>query len=333
MSENSTEISSLTKEIVRHYSENGWPAATLFTGEQTYSKKSFIINIVADELYRQRLDESLDLNKISQMMKENLHPDFYYFSSRQIKIGDSKKPEYGTVRHLLNHFLSYGSNKSKKKIVYFEDASYILNEAESALLKSLEEPPENTVFFLSTSDSGFLKETIVSRTVMLPVETIMNSDKIPVDEWLRFWFLSGANSAFLEKLNEYGWIEAMKEKYDKLSFSPEDFLIFEDLGHIEFRKIFKNENIENQIEYLKLTFLPVLYAVRDNLTEGSVPSIAPFRAPFRSRKKNLALAKVIEKFFQRLSIRYFGTRPPNINSLFFFFLANFMDIWNLKDSS
>lgn len=100
------------------------------------------------------------------------HPDFIQFPfNENIAIGtDSSEPEEFTIRWLQKKRLYYKPHLSKKRIILVPDASLINNEAESALLKSLEEPPSHTRFIFIVDDLKKLKKTITSRAVLIPFQ-------------------------------------------------------------------------------------------------------------------------------------------------------------------
>ena len=99
----------------------------------------------------------------------NQHPDYIVFPVNQrIAIGDDKDPAEFTVRWLQNRRLNYRPHLSKYRIILFPDASLINNEAESALLKSLEEPPSHSRFIFIIDDLNKLKQTIISRAICIP---------------------------------------------------------------------------------------------------------------------------------------------------------------------
>ena len=64
--------------------------------------------------------------------------------------------------------------KSKTKAVIIEDAQTLTIEAQNALLKTLEEPPNNTIIILLTTNTGVLLPTIVSRCQVIQLLTTNN---------------------------------------------------------------------------------------------------------------------------------------------------------------
>jgi DNA polymerase-3 subunit gamma/tau len=101
------------------------------------------------------------------------HPDFIQFPrNKNIAIGKDKDPEDFTIRWLLGNRIVYKPHVSNRRIVLFPEAQRINNEAETTLLKTLEEPPPHTKFILIVNDLNKLKKTIVSRSVCIPFEYI-----------------------------------------------------------------------------------------------------------------------------------------------------------------
>ncbi|MDK2822281.1 MAG: polymerase subunit delta [Clostridia bacterium] len=66
------------------------------------------------------------------------------------------------VRNLRNKIF-YKCYESKYKVIILNDAHFLTIEAANGLLKVMEEPPENTVFILVTSEPQQLPDTILSR--------------------------------------------------------------------------------------------------------------------------------------------------------------------------
>lgn len=106
-----------------------------------------------------------------RLFLNNQHPDFILFpENEKILIGkdDEKKLEEFTVRWLLAKRIPFVPHISKLRIILIPDASLFTDEAESALLKTLEEPPDHTRFIFLVDDILKLKQPIVSRAVCIP---------------------------------------------------------------------------------------------------------------------------------------------------------------------
>jgi DNA polymerase-3 subunit gamma/tau len=99
----------------------------------------------------------------------NQHPDYVVFpSDSRIAIGEDKDPSEFTIRWLLSKRIPYRPHTSSYRIVLFPDASLINTEAETAMLKTLEEPPSHTRFIFLVDDLLKIKQTVVSRGVCIP---------------------------------------------------------------------------------------------------------------------------------------------------------------------
>lgn len=108
----------------------------------------------------------------------NQHPDFILFPEEEkILIGkdDEKKLEEFTVRWLLAKRIPYVPHVSKYRMILIPDASLFTDEAESALLKTLEEPPSHTRFIFLIEDLLKLKQPIVSRAICIPFNNLSQS--------------------------------------------------------------------------------------------------------------------------------------------------------------
>lgn len=100
------------------------------------------------------------------------HPDLIRFPEDRVLIGESDDPEPFTIRWLLRTRVCYTPFDGKLRFVLFPRADLIQHEAETALLKTLEEPPEHTRFLLLVRNLSEIKPTIVSRGVVIPFQLL-----------------------------------------------------------------------------------------------------------------------------------------------------------------
>lgn len=96
------------------------------------------------------------------------HPDFIRFPAARVLIGEQENAETFTIRWLIRTRLIYTPFEGDVRFVLFPAAELIQNEAETALLKTLEEPPAHTRFIFLVRNLNDLKPTIVSRGVCIP---------------------------------------------------------------------------------------------------------------------------------------------------------------------
>ncbi|VAX76601.1 DNA polymerase III subunit delta' C-terminal domain-containing protein [Buchnera aphidicola] len=106
-----------------------------------------------------------------QLIKKKNHPDFYIFYNKTKKIG------INVIRQMI-HNINYTSQQGGSKIIWFSNINKITNEANNALLKTLEEPPNNTFFFLHTTNIMQIHPTIKSRSNIYYINTPKEKNNI-----------------------------------------------------------------------------------------------------------------------------------------------------------
>ncbi len=110
-------------------------------------------------------DESNPTEKLSnqefELVQEEIQKkieNFYY----KISIPKANTIKINSIRE-LKKFLSMNFSEMGYRVIIISDAHLMNEPAQNALLKNLEEPPENVVFILTTSYPSRLRETIRSR--------------------------------------------------------------------------------------------------------------------------------------------------------------------------
>ncbi len=95
-----------------------------------------------------------------QAILNKWHPDIMIFETNEkfIKIENVTK---------IKEFLSYKPQLSSNRFVIINEAEKLTNDAESALLKILEEPPLNSIIILISSQYKKLLPTILSRLLKI----------------------------------------------------------------------------------------------------------------------------------------------------------------------
>ena len=76
----------------------------------------------------------------------------------------------------IKKFLSLNYNDVGYRLVLISDAHLMNDEAQNALLKNLEEPPEKVIFILTTSVVSKLRKTIISRCWKLNFDPLKEKD-------------------------------------------------------------------------------------------------------------------------------------------------------------
>ena len=117
--------------------------------------------------------EKLSLDEI-QVIKEELSKKIQN-PYRKLKIPRASNIKISSIRD-IKKFLSYDYSDVVYRIVLISDAHLMNEEAQNALLKSLEEPPEGVIFILTTPFPNILRETIRSRCWVINFQPLSNED-------------------------------------------------------------------------------------------------------------------------------------------------------------
>lgn len=140
-----------TRQLIARFLQRP-PHAVLFSGPEG-AGKTFVARHFSWQILGLSSDESLDGYPYFKQMA----PDKGSLGIDQIrelqKFLQLKTPGQGGIR----------------RIVIVEDAHCMTTEAQNALLKSLEEPPADTIIILTAPATLRLRETIYSRVQQLPV--------------------------------------------------------------------------------------------------------------------------------------------------------------------
>ena len=134
------------------------PSAFLFIGEPYIGKTTTAIEYAkALNCLKNENFDSCDSCKSCRKIEKGIHPD--------IKIVTAEKDTI-TIDNIrdLEEFVSLGSLESKYKVVIIKNADKMNQYSANAMLKTLEEPPPNTVLILTCENISSLPEPLVSRT-------------------------------------------------------------------------------------------------------------------------------------------------------------------------
>ncbi len=105
----------------------------------------------------------------SELQKKIINP---YYS---IEIPNANNIRINSIREISN-FISFAYEGNYKRIIVLSNAHLMRAEAQDALLKNLEEPPENIIFILCTPYPELLKETILSRCWNITFESLKDEE-------------------------------------------------------------------------------------------------------------------------------------------------------------
>lgn len=134
-------------------------------------------------------------------LKEGGHPDFRFITieddsskSDTAKKKTSKKSQISVAQiRQLYEYLSLSTHQvAGYRVILISPAEALNIASANALLKMLEEPPENTLFLLVASQPQRLLPTIVSRCQAIDLPTPSNTEAL---DWLQAQDINGDNAA------------------------------------------------------------------------------------------------------------------------------------------
>ncbi len=192
------------------------------------------------------LNESENQEKNNIRIEKHIHPDVKFF-------GLDKNIDSGIATSIVEAS-TYSPFESDKKVFLLFNVHLMNETSQNKILKTIEEPPENTYFILAGSSSSKLLPTIISRVKQIEL------DEIKADDICKLLINSGVdkskaeicadsangNATYAEKLaNDDGFIEF----YNQIASA-----LFEINGSrdvLKYSVYFNGKNIE-KIEFLNI---------------------------------------------------------------------------------
>ncbi len=118
---------------------------------------------------RQRVD-ACDICKSCRQAESGNHPDIRYITHEKTSI------RVDDIREQLNNDILIKPYSSKYKIYIISDANKMTEQAQNALLKTIEEPPAYAVILLLTDNLNALLPTIQSRCIIMNTRPLSRED-------------------------------------------------------------------------------------------------------------------------------------------------------------
>lgn len=149
---------------------------------------------------------------IQKEFKEKAENPYY-----SIKVPNANNIKINSIRE-ISRFVSYSYEGNFKRIIILSNSHLMKDEAQNALLKNLEEPPQNIIFILCTPYPSLLKETILSRCWKINFENLSTDE---VKEILINYF--NLNSDLASKISKIS-LGSVKTAIDFLDYDLDTLL-------------------------------------------------------------------------------------------------------------
>lgn len=183
------------------------PHALLLRGRAGTGKQDFALDLAKAILCAQKSEISEQKQACGNCpscswFAEGAHPDFMLIGPEDAETADDESPKKKTtkksqisvakIRQLIDYLALSSHQVNGHRVIVISPADMLNGASANALLKMLEEPPANTLFFLVTSQPQRLLATITSRcqTIDMPLP-----NKAEALAWLSSYQINNAENA------------------------------------------------------------------------------------------------------------------------------------------
>ena len=150
----------------------GAPQALLLIGPAAIGKTTLALDLAAGLLCaaKEGVVRPCRACRACRLVARGTHQDLHRLApegaGRQVRIGDPNDPDPGTVRHLIRE-LARLPVEGRHRVAVIEGAHRMNEDAQNALLKTLEEPPAGATLILCADEPERLLPTVRSRAATL----------------------------------------------------------------------------------------------------------------------------------------------------------------------
>ncbi len=156
----------------------------------------------------------------------------------------------------LREIVKYKPIKGRYKVIIIDEVHMLTNEAFNALLKTLEEPPEHTVFILATTEFHKVLPTVVSRSITLDfrripfleikgrLKFVAEQEGIEISDWAIGRIAEISEGSMRDALSLFEQIVSYSEKVDDSTLNSVLGIVDDDLLERTFNTIFSKDKKE-----------------------------------------------------------------------------------------
>ena len=155
--------------LVNNCKNKSLHSSIIISGQKGIGKKKLIYTVIK-EIVNFSVDKKI-VNHYINLINTNSHPNIRYLS-KEFDEKTNKNKSYITINQIrnLNSFIYESSLDDFYKFVIIDSADDLNINASNSLLKILEDPPNNTYFFLISHQLSSLLNTIRSRCLKLKLQ-------------------------------------------------------------------------------------------------------------------------------------------------------------------
>ena len=285
------------------------PTLSIFHGPQG-TGKLFIVDFFSKNLLCHHSSISLknNCNCIScSLFDKNQHPDYIFFPNvnQSIFIGDEKNPEEFSIRWLIQKKFNFKPYLKNLRIIVFPKAQLITHQAETAMLKTLEEPQTNTKFLFIVDNIYSLKGTIQSRGIKIKFSYFSLKEIQQINKNIEeVYYPFQGGSFFSYPISN----ELMKEIQNKVQLSTTHIIHLMKLENW-LNSIYLNCESKYYVsfkDFLNIVFLVLIYEIHRSFDQKKfekIEKIFEFKKNLYSQITGLELFLLGKLFNQLISIQ------------------------------
>jgi len=151
----------------------GLAHAYVLSGPRSIGKRTVATRLAQTLICAKDVPGGCGVCTACRKIEQGTHPDVLVVTRLldREKDDDAKVIAIGQVREMLRD-LALRPLEGRRRVVIIDDAADLSEDAEVALLKTLEEPPVHALLLLVTPTPAFLKPTILSRVQTLALHLV-----------------------------------------------------------------------------------------------------------------------------------------------------------------
>ena len=229
-----------------------FPNKILISGPKGIGKKT-LINHFLNYFYSKKYDTVYDLrknefklnNNLSKLISANSHPNIFKIKKNK----DKKIIEIDQIREMIQ-FLNQTSFNNESRFIIIEDINLLGINSANALLKSIEEPNNNTFFILINNSEFKILETIKSRCLEYKLN-LLNSEVIEiVNNYFNSDIYKDINLDFINNYNSPSFLISLVNFVESNDLSINNCNIEDFLAYVIKNKLYTSDEFIK--EYLNL---------------------------------------------------------------------------------
>ena len=184
-------------QLKKFAAEKNFPHAVLFAGVEGIGKRKVAEICAASLICENPIDgEPCGTCESCKLMAAKSHPDFYVVEPEETKTARNIK--IGQIRDLQREaFLR--PIQADRRVVIIDGAEFMNKAAANCILKTLEEPPSQTIFILLTANRAGLLLTIRSRCMTINFEKLTPAQ---IQKYLKIYGIDDAKSQKLSVISD-----------------------------------------------------------------------------------------------------------------------------------